>query len=144
MNNSPTAISAPLVMGLAGPEHTIVPLMASVSYDREDPYAVRLAFHVGPDDPVEWTLARDLLAAALHSAEGGREGIGDVQAWPSAASDDDGTVLNIAMSSPTGAAQFETSATVVAEFLDRTYALVPAGQESSYLDFDAELTELLS
>jgi len=28
-------------------------------------------------------------------------------------------------------------------FLDRTYLLVPAG-ESGYLDFDAELTELLS
>jgi len=29
-------------------------------------------------------------------------------------------------------------------FLDRTYLLVPAGGESGYLDFDAELTELLS
>jgi hypothetical protein len=28
--------------------------------------------------------------------------------------------------------------------LQRTYQLVPAGRESGHLDFDAELTELLS
>ena len=63
---------------------------------------------------MEWILARDLLAAALHS----REGIGDVQAWPSAAA--------------------------VEAFLAQTYQVVPDGTESDYMDFDAELTELLS
>jgi hypothetical protein len=29
-------------------------------------------------------------------------------------------------------------------FLGRTYELVPEGAESQYVDFDAELTELLS
>jgi hypothetical protein len=75
-NSSHTAVSAELGLGLVGPERTIVPLMASLSYSCRDPYAVKIAFHVGTDEPVEWTLARDLLAAALHS----REGIGDVQA----------------------------------------------------------------
>jgi hypothetical protein len=32
----------------------------------------------------------------------------------------------------------------IEDFLQRTYQLVATGQESSYLDFDAELTELLS
>ena len=112
MNNSRVAVSAELSLGLVGPEHTIVPLMASLHYTCQDPYAVKMAFHVGTDEPVEWTLARDLLAAALHS----REGIGDVQAWPSAALPDpaaeDGTaagsgILNISMTSPFGHAQFE-------------------------------------
>jgi hypothetical protein len=153
MNISRTAVSAELSLGLIGPEHTIVPLMASLHYNCRDPYAVKIAFHVGTGEPVEWTLARDLLAAALHA----REGIGDVQAWPSAASGDpdavcggtDGnaagpTILNIAMTSPFGHAQFEAPAAAIDGFLHRTYRIVPAGQESDFMDFDDELSELLS
>jgi hypothetical protein len=143
MNNSRVAVSAELNMGLVGAEHTIVPLMASLHYTCQDPYAVKMAFHVGTDEPVEWTLARDLLAAALNS----REGIGDVQAWPSVAPGDamDGAgILNISMTSPFGHAQFEAPAAAVASFLNRTYRIVPAGRESLFVNFDAELAELLS
>jgi hypothetical protein len=151
MSSSRADVSAELGLGLIGPEHTIVPLMASLSYSCADPYAIWMAFHVGTDEPVEWALARDLLAAALHF----REGIGDVQAWPSAASSDPAAgalegaaagheILNIAMSSPFGFAQFEVSARAIEAFLQRTYTVVPIGQESRYLNFDAELTELLS
>ena len=145
MNNSRVAVSAELTMGLVGPEHTIVPVMASLHYTCQDPYAVKMAFHVGTDEPVEWALARDLLAAALHSPEG----IGDVRAWPSAgpggAAAEDGTgILNISMTSPFGHAQFEAPAEAVASFLRRTFRIVPAGQESLFVDFDAELAALLS
>src|SRR5690242_1846113 len=58
-SNGRTAVSAELGVGLVGPEHTIVPLMASLSYSCHDPYAVTIAFHVGTDEPVEWALARD-------------------------------------------------------------------------------------
>ncbi len=147
-SNSRTAISGELGLGLIGPEHTIVPLMASLYYSCHDPYAVKMAFHVGTDEPVEWALAPDLLAAGLHS----REGLGDVQAWPSAASAEPAVggatagqkILNIAMTSPFGHAQFQASAAAIEAFLARTYQLVPDGQESAYLDFDAELAELLS
>jgi hypothetical protein len=138
-SNSRTAVSAELGLGLVGAEHTIVPLMASLYYSCQDPYAVKIAFHVGTDEPVEWILARDLIAASLHS----REGIGDVRAWPSAAEQGPKT-LNISMTSPFGHAQFEASATAFETFLARTYELVPDGDESQYMDFDAELTELLS
>ena len=143
-SNSRTAVSTELGLGLVGPEQTIVPLMASLYYSCHDPYAVKMAFHVGTDEPVEWTLARDLLAAALHS----REGIGDVQAWPSAASTGEAAggqkIMNIAMTSPYGHAQFEVSAAAIETFLAQTYQLVPDGSESAYLDLDAELAELLS
>ncbi len=143
-NNSRTAVSTDLGLGLVGPEQTIVPLMASLYYSCHDPYAVKMAFHVGTDKPVEWTLARDLLAAALHS----REGIGDVQAWPSAASTGGAAagqkIMNISMTSPYGHAQFEASAAAIEMFLAQTYQLVPAGSESAYLDFDAELAAFLS
>ena len=151
MSSNCSEISAELGLGLVGPERRIVPLTAGLSYNCADPYAVRMAFDIGTDRPVEWILARDLLAAALH----GSEGLGDVRAWPSAASCDPDVVaigggaagnaiLNIAMSSPYGQAQFEVSAKAIEDFLQRTYQLVAAGQESSYLDFDAELTDLLS
>jgi hypothetical protein len=48
------------------------------------------------------------------------------------------------MTSPFGHAQFEASAAAFEAFLARTYELVPDGDESAYMDFDAELTELLS
>jgi hypothetical protein len=128
-----------------------VPLTAGLSYSCADPYAIRMAFKVGTDEPVEWILARDLLAAGLK----GSEGLGDVRAWPSAASRDPdaaaigggaagNAILNIAMSSPYGQAQFEISAKAIERFLQRSYQVVATGQESSYLNFDDELTELLS
>jgi hypothetical protein len=151
MSSNCSEVSAELSLGLVGPERTIVPLTAGLSFSSADPYAVRIAFDIGTDRPVEWFLARDLLAAALL----GSEGLGDVRAWPSAASCDpevvalDGAVaghaiLNIEMNSPYGQAQFEVSAQAIERFLQRTYQLVATGQESSYLNFDAELTELLS
>jgi hypothetical protein len=48
------------------------------------------------------------------------------------------------MSSPFGHARFQASAAAVAAFLQQAYAIVPAGRETDFLDFDAELTELLS
>lgn len=148
MSSSRTDVSAELGLGLVGPERTIVPLTASLSYRCSDPYAIRMAFHVGTDEPVAWILARDLLAAGLHAPEG----TGDVQAWPSAAAGDPaaaGTaaghqILNIAMTSPFGHAQFEVSARAIEAFLQCTYSIVAAGEEPAYLDLDAELAALLS
>jgi Streptomyces sporulation and cell division protein, SsgA len=155
MSTSRTTVSAELSLGLVGPERTIVPVMAGLHYASADPYAIRMAFHVGTGEPVEWTLARDLLAASLVC----RQGIGDVRAWPSAAPEGpapDGPaaggaegetaagLLYIAMNSPFGQAQFQASAAAIAAFLQKTYAIVPAGRESDFMDFDDELTELLS
>jgi hypothetical protein len=112
-SNSRTTVSTELGLGLVGPEHTIVPLMASLSYSCQDPYAVKIAFHVGTDEPVEWTLARDLIAASLHA----RMGVGDVKAWPSAAPRQGPKTLNISMTSPFGHAQFEASAAAFETFL---------------------------
>jgi Streptomyces sporulation and cell division protein, SsgA len=143
-------VSAELSLDLIGPEHTIVPLMAGLHYTSTDPYAIRMAFHVGTGEPVEWTLARDLLAAALVSPQGA----GDIRAWPSSAprrpaagGAPDGTaagLLHLAMRSPFGQAQFQVSAAAIASFLERTYAIVPDGEESAHLDIDATIAELLS
>ena len=65
--SSSTTISAELGLRLVVPQQTIVPLVASMYYSGSDPYAVRMAFHVGTDEPVEWIFARDLLAAGIES-----------------------------------------------------------------------------
>ena len=153
--SSSTTISAELGLKLVVPQQTIVPLVASMYYSGSDPYAVRMAFHVGTDEPVEWIFARDLLAAGIES----RQGEGDVQVWPSQVSvaesgDLDligaaepqgtrGTVLNIELSSPFGRAHFEAPAEAMSAFLQRTYQIVPAGQESRFIDIETELNDLL-
>jgi len=142
-------VSARQDLLLIGPDDMIVPLTAGLSYTREDPYAVRVSLDVSLDEPVVWAFSRDLLAAALH----GPEGIGDVRAWPSAVSaeveaeEEDGSwekILNIVLGPPSECARFEASAAGIEAFLAQTYELVPAGQESAFLNLDAELAELLS
>ena len=122
-------------------------------YSGNDPYAVRMAFHVGTDEPVEWIFARDLLTAGIES----RQGEGDVQVWPApascaetddldvigAAAETGGKVLNIELSSPFGQAHFEAPAQAMSAFLQRSYQIVPAGRESSYIDIETELNDLL-
>ena len=139
MMNSVT-VSAELGLSLVVPEHGAVPLVASLYYCADDPYAIKMAFHVGTDEPVEWIFARELLAAGLD----GPSGEGDVQAWPEDAQGADGAdVLNLALSSPFGAAHFEAPLSATAEFLQTTYEIIPVGAESDYLDVDSELDELL-
>ena len=135
--NGSTTLSAELGLQLVVPDHTAVPLVASLSYRGDDPYAVRMAFHVGTDEPVEWIFARELLLAGSDA----RGGDGDVQVWPSSGTG--GEVLNIALSSPFGQALFEAPAAAIAEFARRTYELVPAGHEGEFVDVDGELEELL-
>lgn len=139
--NSGTTVSAELGLRLIVPQQTIVPLVASMHYSAADPYAVRMAFHVGTDEPVEWIFARDLLAAGIEA----RQGEGDVQVWPSATScgPDPGAVLNIELSSPFGRAHFEAPAGAMSSFLRRTYQIVPPGKEGSFIDIEAELNALL-
>ena len=137
---NPRTASAELAFRLIVPQQTIVPLVASLYYSSEDPYAIRVAFHVGLDEPVEWIFARELLSNGLK----GRDGLGDVRVWPASgqggASDQ---VLHIELSSPFGEAHFEAPMRDVSDFLRRTYRIVPAGEESGFVDVEAELTDLL-
>ncbi len=143
MNSSGTTVSAELGLRLVAAEQTIVPLVASLHYSGSDPYAIRMAFHVGAEEPVEWIFARDLLADGLMAPEGD----GDLRVWPSLAPGEDESaargVLNIELSSPFGEAHFEAPSEAIANFLDRTYEIVAMGKESDVIDIDAELNGLL-
>jgi hypothetical protein len=135
--DSSTTVSAELGLRLVVPDRTAVPLLAGLEYAADDPYAIRMAFYVGDDEPVEWIFARELLTVGIVRRVGG----GDVEVWPGAPDDD--TTLNIALSSPFGNALFEVPLSPLADFLHRTYQAVPAGRETEFIDIDAELENLL-
>lgn len=139
MNSS--TVSAELSLRLIVPTQTIVPLVASLFYSSEDPYAIRVAFHVGLDEPVEWIFARELLKGGTEE----HSGLGDVKVWPSESSTAElpGRVLNLELTSPFGQAHFEAPLAEVADFLERTFRAVPEGKEAEHVDVEAELADLL-
>lgn len=133
-------VSAEVQVELVVPQGAPVPLTASLRYSAADPYAVRVSFHAGLGEPVEWIFGRELLSDGLSR----RSGPGDVSIWPSAATvpGRPARLLNIELSSPFGTARFQAPAGEVTAFLNRTLEIVPAGGESAFVDF-AELDELL-
>ncbi|WP_017590943.1 SsgA family sporulation/cell division regulator [Nocardiopsis potens] len=138
MNSSGTTASAELGLQLLVPERTSVPLVARLDYTADDPYAIKVAFHTGEDEPVEWIFARELLTVGIVRPVGE----GDVQVWPSKSGDE--RTVNIALSSPFGQAQFDAPVAPLAEFLHRTYEIVPAGEEADHIDLDSEIERHLS
>jgi hypothetical protein len=138
MNSSGTSVTCELGLRLIVPDRAPVPLVARLDYSVSDPYAIKAAFHVGEDEPVEWIFARELLTVGIVRAAGE----GDVRVWPSQGEGE--RTVNIALSSPFGQAQFDAQVAPLSEFLHRTYELVPAGQEGDYIDLDAEISEHLS
>jgi hypothetical protein len=136
-----STVTANLVLRVVAPKQTTRPVAARFFYSREDPYAIRIAFHVGLAEPREWVFARDLLSMGIK----GHAGVGDVAVWPSTDSEAGapGRVLNLKISSPSGQAHFEASVKEISDFLRHTYEVVPTGEESNHIDLEAELTDLL-
>lgn len=135
-------VTAELQLRLVVPGSTAMPVRAVVRYDVQDPYAVQVAFHTGPadrdgGDVVEWTFARQLLTDGVAAPVGE----GDVQVWPSTTAG--APIVCLALSSPSGKALFEIPLPELVDFLGRTYAAVPTGQESAHVDVDAELALLI-
>jgi Streptomyces sporulation and cell division protein, SsgA len=117
-----------------GPDRAV---HADLSYAPNDPYAVRVAFHTGSAEIVEWTFARSLLTDGVTHPVGD----GDVQVWP--VSNTGQPMVFLSLSSPSGQALFEAPLPGVVQFLTQTYTLVPTGCESDFLDVGAELESLL-
>lgn len=134
MNGSTTSVSTQLALWLVAPGSRAVPLVANLHYTATDPYAIRMTFHVGVDEPVEWIFSRDLLAVGATDPVGD----GDVQIWTS-----DETTLSIALCSPYGSALFEAPLIDLIDFLQHTYEIVAPGREADFMDIDAELDRIL-
>jgi hypothetical protein len=137
MSTRPDSVTTQLDLRLVVPGNPSLPVMAELSYDHSDPYAIRVAFHTGGTDVVEWTFARSLLTDGVTHPVGE----GDVQVWPSHSKGK--PVVCLSLSSPSGRALFEAPLSSLVEFLTKTYAIVPTGMESDYVDVEAGLALLL-
>ncbi len=137
MNARPDLVTTDLSLQLVVPGGASLSVTSSFRYDSADPYAVHVGFRTGEDEVVEWTFARQLLADGVTHPVGE----GDVQVWPSA--DDGDHSVSLSLSSPSGSALFEMPLGGLVEFLTLTYAAVPTGSESDFVDLDAELALLV-
>ncbi|WP_372346686.1 SsgA family sporulation/cell division regulator [Streptomyces sp. KL116D] len=108
-----------------------LPRTCEVSYDSTDPLAVALVFETGGRQPVRWVLSRDLMAEGLAD----HVGEGDVRLWP--VHDDDGDLTSLCVRLGSGhTALIEFDAEPVANWLARTYEMVPRGTELDGVDWD--------
>ncbi|MFF5970909.1 SsgA family sporulation/cell division regulator [Streptomyces sp. NPDC012769] len=110
---------------------------ATLRYDREDPYAVSMAFP--PPATLEgvevsWAFARELLVEGVD----GPAGVGDVRLRPYGY---DRTVVEF--HAPEGVAVVHVRTEELRTFLERSQHLVPRGREHQYLDWDQDLAHLL-
>lgn len=136
------SVSARLELRLVIPAGASLPVSATLTYDRTDPYAVTVAFETisgsyGDSATVQWTFARSLLQQGLTQSAGE----GDVRVWPAVAAG--ARVVCLSLSSPSGDALFEMPLEALADFLAETYFSVPDGAESELVDVDAELALLV-
>ncbi|MBG0854894.1 SsgA family sporulation/cell division regulator [Streptomyces spinoverrucosus] len=115
-----------------------IPVPARLGYRTDDPYAVRISFHIDSEHPVNWTFARELLIEGVFRPCGH----GDVRVWPSKVNGR-GVVL-MALSSPDGDALLEAPTAQVSAWLERTLRVVPPGSEGEQLGIDDGLASLLA
>jgi hypothetical protein len=132
------SVERELVVNLVLSPERSVPVPVLLGYYGDDPFAVHAVFHLGSEDPVHWTFARELLIEGVFRPCGQ----GDVRVWPSK-SDGRSTVM-LALTSPGGDAVVEAPASQVAAWLERTLRVVPPGTESGRLGLDGALNELLA
>jgi hypothetical protein len=132
------AITEPMQMEFVDNEGTSSPLQASFEYTAADPYAVSILFK-GDPIPVRWTFARDLLIEGFYEPTGD----GDVHVWPCLSAEGRAVVI-LELNSPSGEVLVQVSSRPLAAFIRQMIATVPQGAEAELLNYDDELTRLLS
>lgn len=133
MSNRVETVVSTLSAHVNVPTGMPVPLAAGLHYVVTDPFAVRLTLGAPLSTPIDWVFARDLLAAGLWQPTG----TGDVLVR----ADDLSHTVRITLRNREGVAVIEASLSEVADFLDRTFALVPWGTESLYINVDRAIAE---
>ena len=105
----------------------------------DDPLAVSLTITAEPDHPSlprgEWVILRDFLRYGLEEPTGD----GEVRMRPDAQLDR----IWFELARPGRAASVSVARDIVRDFLDRTDAIVPTGEESSDATIDALVIRLL-
>ncbi|MCQ4213304.1 SsgA family sporulation/cell division regulator [Streptomyces longispororuber] len=111
---------------------------AEFRFDPGSPLLVHVELLVEGGPRVLWRIGRDLLRQGLYSVSG----LGDVRIWP-APSAGEATTARLQLASGDMAALFELPVPPLAQWLEHTYGLVPAGQELSAIDWDRATADLL-
>ncbi|MFD9789907.1 SsgA family sporulation/cell division regulator [Streptomyces sp. NPDC059070] len=107
------------------------PIRAEFGFDVTSPLVVSTELAIDGGACVHWRIGRDLLWQGLRT----RSGIGDVQIRPSHPGNH--TTARLQLVSDGMAALFELPIPPLAQWLEHTYELVPAGEEGATLDWDA-------
>ncbi len=132
------AITEAMRMDFVDTEGMSTPLEAEFEYNPADPFALSILFKAEPV-PVRWTFARDLLIEGFYEPTGD----GDVHVWPCLSADGTAVVI-LELNSPSGEVLIQISSRAVSRFIHQMLEAVPAGGEAELLDFEDELTGLLS
>ncbi|MFJ8311349.1 MULTISPECIES: SsgA family sporulation/cell division regulator [unclassified Streptomyces] len=132
-----TVIEQPVQVRLIASAPRMETVPATLRYDRDDPFAVRMAFPAPATlegAEVAWEFARELLEVGIEAPAG----VGDVRVRPYGY---DRTVLEF--HAREGVAMVHIRTSEVRRFLKNTQLMVPAGHEHQYLDMDGDLAALL-
>lgn len=111
---------------------TMPPVHAELRYRSDDPFAVQLLLSIDQSPAITWVFGRDLLVEGMQAPAG----IGDVQVFPV----HDGTVIELRSGEQVASLLAHTPD--LANFLDHSIQIVPAGSESAYFDIEADLRDL--
>jgi sporulation and cell division protein SsgA len=139
--SSPLSITHPLALELIDATGAATSVIADLTYDAEDPYAVAASFSLDPrsDETVRWVFARELLDRGVHEPAGE----GDVHIWPCLNTFGQAVTV-IELSSPDGEAVLQARTDEMCCFLRETALMVPAGSETTFLDVDDAIAKLLA
>jgi hypothetical protein len=107
-----------------------------LEYSTADPFAVTLAVRTGTNRWVEWLVARDLVSQSLT----GPAGLGDIRMSPQVVQEYE--IVEIEISSFDGRAVLEVDRDLLSQFIVSTLEVVPAGDESSWVDMDDEIAKI--
>jgi Streptomyces sporulation and cell division protein, SsgA len=125
-------LTAYLIIG----QETGLDFTITAGYDVHDPYAVRLDFPVvGPDGHLlSWVFGRALLDEGMSRPAGE----GDVHVWPCGPD-----LVMLELCAEAGSALIALPARQLRAFLFLSYAEVPPGYESGYIEIDQLLHDLM-
>lgn len=118
-------------------EFTRLPVRAEFGFDPCAPAVITVAFRTGRGPGIVRYLGRELLQRGLTAMSGS----GGVRMWPTLPGER--PVSWLLLESPEVEALFELPRARLAEWLEATYRVAPAGTELDGLDWDGFLAELL-
>ena len=138
MNARPDLVTTDLSLHLVVPGGAALPVSAGFRYESSDPYAVHVGFRTGGDESRRVDLRPPAAGRRCHPPGRAKA---TSRSGPAPRTVPTRSVLSL--SSPSGSALFEMPLSGLVEFLTRTYAAVPTGLESDFVDIDAELALLV-